>query len=182
MFQSCLDLVQRRQVFLFLLSPDTGCRLPPGRWHDLGPGGQLHPRQFPRGHQQRGLCVNSIPAAESGALGQKGDGAQPLPCSKGAHTMQREDVMSHPLHGADLPLSRGTGSGQNLPEHQPGPVLLRALRCGEYPPLCAELSPHLWGWLGRLGGGSGSFPTFTSEHHLSLRPGLALPSQAPLRC
>ena len=47
------------------------------------------------------------------------------------------------------------GAGQDLPEHQPGSALSRALvYCGGWP-FCSDLSPHLWMWLEPLGGGSG---------------------------
>lgn len=51
--------------------------------------------------------------------------------------------------------SGNMGAGQDLPEHQPGPDLSRALVCCGGWPLCSDLSPYLWMWLEPLGGGSG---------------------------
>lgn len=73
-------------------------------------------------------------------------------------------MVSYHLNSPDLPLIRGTGAGQNLLEHQPGPA---PRGCSSVvSAFLSELPPRLWRWLEPLGGAMESLLTFPPKDHL----------------
>lgn len=134
----------------------------PAMCHDLGPGGQLQPRQFLR-WPTAPCCVpafQQLGGRTCSPEGRRGMSQNLLCCFRGSWPAGSGTTEAGPCVPSSPQPSLASEQSQelqNLLGHQAGLAPLGLLLCCGHLPLCPALSPHPWRRLAPLGGGSTSF-------------------------